>query len=68
MLGILPVMGRIVIGDALFCQRDLCEEIIKQGGDYIFYAKDNQPGLRTDIAAGFGFEAAARSTAAALSP
>src|SRR3954451_9343519 len=57
LLGILPVKGRIVIGDALFCQRDVCEEIIEQGGDYIFFAKDNQPGLRTDIAAGFGFEA-----------
>src|SRR5207302_2356402 len=51
LIGILPVKGRIVIGDAIFCQRDLCEEIINQGGDYIFYAKDNQPGLRTDIAA-----------------
>jgi hypothetical protein len=68
LLGILPVRNRIVLGDALFCQRDLCQEIIDQGGDYLFFVKDNQPGLQTDIAAGFGFEAAARSVAAAFSP
>jgi hypothetical protein len=68
LLGILPVKNRIVIGDAMFCQRDLCKEIIDQGGDYLFFVKENQPGLQTDIGAGFGFEAAARSLAAAFSP
>jgi hypothetical protein len=68
LLGILPVKNRIVIGDALFCQRDLCQEIIDQEGDYIFFVKDNQPGLQVDIAAGFGFETAAQSIAAAFSP
>jgi predicted transposase YbfD/YdcC len=68
MLGILPVKGRIVIGDALFCQRDLCQEIVDQGGDYLFLVKDNQPGLQTDIKAGFGHEAAAHSVVAAFSP
>jgi len=68
LLGILPVQGRIVIGDAMFCQRDVCTEIIDQGGDYLFFVKDNQPGLLTDIAAGFGFEAGAQSIAAAFSP
>jgi hypothetical protein len=68
LLGILPARGRIVTGGAIFCQRDLCQEIIDQGGDYLFFVKDNQPGLQTDIAAGFGFEAAARSVAAAFSP
>ena len=68
LLGILPVRGRIVTGDAIFCQRDICQEIIDQGGDYLFFVKENQPGLRADIAAGFGHEAAARSVAAAFSP
>jgi DDE_Tnp_1-associated/Transposase DDE domain len=68
LLGILPVRNRIVVGDALFCQRDLCEQIITQGGDYLFFVKDNQPSLQTDIAAGFGFEAAAAAIAAAFSP
>lgn len=68
LLGILPVQGRVVLGDAIFCQRDVCEKIITQGGDYLFTVKGNQLGLERDIAAGFGFEAAARSIAAAFSP
>lgn len=68
LLGILPVQGRIVIGDAIFCQRDICQESVDQGGDYLFLVKENQPGLQVDIAAGFGYEAAAQSTAAAFSP
>ncbi len=68
LLGILPVTGKIVVGDALFCQRDLAEQIVDSGGDYIFTVKDNQSGLGTDIRAGFGFEAAARQIAAATSP
>ena len=68
LLGILPVKGRIVIGDAMFCQRDVCAAIVAQEGDYLFFVKDNQPDLRADIAAGFGFAAAAQSIAAAFSP
>jgi len=68
LLGILPVQGRVILGDALFCQRDLCEQIVAQGGDYLFTVKGNQLGLERDIAAGFGFEASARSIAAAFSP
>jgi hypothetical protein len=68
LLGILPVRGRIILGDAMFCQRDLCEKITQQGGDYVFMVKGNQLGLETDIAAGFGFEAGTRQIAAAFSP
>jgi hypothetical protein len=68
LLGILPVRGRSVLGDALFCQRDVCQEVVDRGGDYLFFVKDNQPGLQADIAAGFGHEAAVRSIAAAFSP
>jgi hypothetical protein len=68
LLGILPLRGRVVLGDALFCQRDLCQKVIDNGGDYVLMVKDNQPGLATDIAGGFGYEAAARSIAAAFSP
>ena len=57
LLGMLPVQGRVVLGDALFCQRDLCEKITEPGGDYLFTVKGNQRGLERDIAAGFGFEA-----------
>jgi hypothetical protein len=68
LLGILPVRGRVILGDALFCQRDLCAKIVGQGGDYLFTVKGNQLGLERDIAAGFGFEAGARQIAAAFSP
>jgi hypothetical protein len=68
LLGILPLRGKVVVGDAIFCQRDLAAQVVDQGGDYVFVVKDNQPGLGTDVAAGFGFEAAARSIVAAFSP
>jgi hypothetical protein len=68
LLGILPVAGSIVIGDAMFCQRDLCAKIVEKGGDYIFFVKDNQPSLEVDIGAGLAYEAQARSQAAAFSP
>lgn len=68
LLGILPVRGRVVVGDAMFCQRDVCEKVIDEGGDYVLFAKENQPGLVADVAAGFGFEAGAKSIAAAFSP
>jgi hypothetical protein len=68
LLGLISVRGKVVMGDAIFCQRDLAEEVIDEGGDYVFVAKGNQSGLKTDIHAGFGFEAAARAIAAATSP
>lgn len=68
LLGILPVSGNVVVGDAMFCQRDVAEAIVDSGGDYVLTVKDNQPGRKADIQAAFGFEAAARSIAAATSP
>jgi hypothetical protein len=68
LLGILPLKGTIVTGDAMFCQRDLCSTIIERGGDYIFFAKDNQPSLVIDIGAGLAFAEQTRRTAAAFSP
>lgn len=68
LLGILPVKNRVVLGDAMFCQRDLCAKITEQGGDYLFTVKGNQLGLEKDIAAGFGFDTGARQIASAFSP
>jgi hypothetical protein len=68
LLGILPLEGKVVTGDAIFCQRDFCQGVIDGGGDYVLTVKANQPGLAIDVAAGFAFEAAARSVAAAFSP
>ena len=68
LLGILPVKGNLMTGDAMFCQRDVCAEIIDSGGDYVFTAKDNQPSLVIDIGAGLASQEQARRLAAAFSP
>lgn len=68
LLGIVPVRDRIVTGDAMFCQRDLCTKIVDDGGDYLLTVKANQPTLVIDIQAGLAFEDQARRTAAAFSP
>jgi DDE_Tnp_1-associated/Transposase DDE domain len=68
LLGVLPLAGRVVVGDAMFCQRDVARAVVDKGGDYFLLVKDNQPGLQADVAAGFGHEAAARAIAAAFSP
>jgi hypothetical protein len=68
LLGILPVRGRIVTGDAIFCQRDLCQKILDDGGDYVFTVKDNQPSLAIDIQAGLSWEDQQRRQAALFSP
>jgi hypothetical protein len=67
-LGILPLRGRIITGDAMFCQRELCQEIVDGGGDYVFTVKDNQPSLATDIRAGLSWEEEQRRRAAIFSP
>lgn len=41
--------GRVVTGDALFCQRAVCQQVLDAGGDYLLLVKDNQPLLRRDI-------------------
>src|SRR5437870_5521316 len=68
LLGILPVQGNILTGDAIFCQRDFCAGIIAAGGDYVFTVKDNQRTLATDIAAGLAYQEQAQRRAAAFSP
>lgn len=68
LLGILPLRGKVVIGDAMFCQRDVAERVVDSGGDYLLVAKGNQPALEVDIRAGLAFETAARAIAAATSP
>jgi predicted transposase YbfD/YdcC len=42
--------GRVLTGDALFCQRDLCQQVLDAGGHYLFAVKPNQPALYRDIA------------------
>ena len=49
MLDLIPVKGKLVTGDAMFCQRDLSRKIRAKQGDYLWPVKDNQPDLLTAI-------------------
>lgn len=42
--------GRVLTGDALFCQRHLCRQVLDAGGDYLLVVKENQPALYGDLA------------------
>jgi hypothetical protein len=61
LLGVLPVAGRVVVGDAMFTHPDVCRAVRDGGGDYVLIVKDNQPALKVGIAAGFAFEGGAFS-------
>lgn len=43
----------VVVGDAAFCQRDLCEQVLEAQGDYLLAVKDNQPTLFREISREF---------------
>jgi DDE_Tnp_1-associated len=42
--------GRVLTGDALYCQRDVCADVVEAGGDYLVLVDSNQPSLQADIA------------------
>lgn len=42
--------GRVLTGDALFCQLNLCQQVLAAGGDYLLTVKANQARLHDDIA------------------
>lgn len=50
LLGHLDWQGRVLTGDALYCQRALCQQVLAGGGDYCVVVKDNQATLKADIA------------------
>lgn len=58
--------GKVVTGDAMFCQREICQATIDSGGDYLFVVKDNQRELKEAIAGDFltGFSPLERERAA----
>ena len=41
--------GRVLTGDALYCQQSLCTQVVEAGGDYLLVVKENQPTLLADI-------------------
>lgn len=49
LLKTLCVEGCVIVGDAMFCQRDLCQQVVDSGGDYLVAVKENQPGLLREI-------------------
>lgn len=49
LLAQLELEGKVVTGDALYCQRDLSLRVLEGGGDYFWVLKDNQPGLREAV-------------------
>jgi DDE_Tnp_1-associated/Transposase DDE domain len=66
LLKALVLKGRVITGDAMFCQREICEQIVQDGGHYFFVVKDNQPTLKAAIEDEFqaGFSPLHRTTAA----
>jgi predicted transposase YbfD/YdcC len=49
----LDLRGKVVVGDALFTQRELSVQIVAEGGEYVWFVKDNQPETRAAIEALF---------------
>jgi hypothetical protein len=41
--------GRLVSGDALYCQKARCHQISATGGEYLFAVKANQPDLLEEV-------------------
>jgi predicted transposase YbfD/YdcC len=49
LLELLDLEGALVTIDAMGCQKEIAEQIIEQGGDYILAVKENQPTLYAEI-------------------
>lgn len=49
LLNMVDLREKVVMGDAMHTQRAVSIQIIKTGGDYIWFAKGNQPQLEEDI-------------------
>ncbi len=49
LLQCLDLREKVIIGDAIHTQRKVSVQIIASGGDYIWFAKGNQPQLEEDI-------------------
>ena len=48
-----PLVGRMVTGDALLTQRTQCEQIVRREGDYLLPVDANQPTLLADLVEAF---------------
>ncbi len=49
----LVLKGQVIVGDAMFCQRDICQALVDSDSDYFFVVKENQPTLLKEIQLAF---------------
>jgi predicted transposase YbfD/YdcC len=49
LLNLVDLREKVVMGDAMHTQRAISIQIVEAGGDYIWFAKGNQPQLAEDI-------------------
>lgn len=42
-----------MVADAAYCQREFCETVLEQGGEYLVLVKDNQPTLQHQMEQAF---------------
>jgi predicted transposase YbfD/YdcC len=45
----LLLQGLILSADALYTQKNVCQQIVASGGNYLFFVKGNQPMLQEDL-------------------
>lgn len=50
----LLLQGRIISADALYTQKRFCQSVLAARGDYLLFAKGNQPTLTSDLCLFFG--------------
>lgn len=53
LLAKLDLKNKVITGDAMFCQKNICKTIVDGGGDYVFPVKGNQKHLQEDIKTAF---------------
>lgn len=49
----MPLTQHLLTGDALYCHRSLCTQVLDEEGDYLVMVKRNQPTLYESIALAF---------------
>ena len=49
----LVLKGKLIVADAAYCQRELCEAVLEKEADYLITVKRNQPQLLRDIEQAF---------------
>lgn len=49
----LDIKGKVVTGDAIFCQKSITAKIVEHGGHYVLPIKDNQKTLRENVETAF---------------